>query len=85
MHTWTKEDDLMVLFAYKFGFDKCPLTKQQMAERIGTSVGSVGYRVSNFASLEGEGHADHAALLTKAVFQEYGRIPMEKLKAIAFG
>ncbi|GHU22265.1 hypothetical protein AGMMS50243_21530 [Betaproteobacteria bacterium] len=74
-----------MLFAYKFGFDKCPLTKQQMAERIGTTVGSVGYRVGNFASLEGKGQADHAALLTQAVYQEYGRISMEKLKAIAFG
>jgi hypothetical protein len=81
---FTEGDDLMVLFAYKFGFHNCPLTRQQMAERIGTSVGSVGYRISNFASLEGQGHADHAASLTKAVYQVYAHIPMEVLRAIAF-
>lgn len=85
MHSWVEQDDLMVLFAYKFGFNHSPLNKKQMAERIGTSEGSVGYRLANFAAIEGKGRTDHYAILSKHVHSKYGHLPLEQLKKLAFG
>jgi hypothetical protein len=84
MHRWTEQDDLMILFVFKFGFDRSPLTKQQLVEHIGTSVGSVRWRLGNFAAIEGKGTADHYALLSRSVYKKYVHLSFEELKNLAF-
>jgi len=83
-HHWTEQDDLMILFVSQFGFGKSPLTRQQMAERLGVSVGSVSYRLGNFAAIKGAGKATHYARLSQEVYDKYSNLSIENLKNLAF-
>jgi hypothetical protein len=83
-HTWILKDDLMILYVYKFGFDRCPLTRQEMADRIGVSLGSLNYRIGNFNAIDGIGNATHFAKLSQMVHERYSTLSEEKLKKLAF-
>lgn len=83
-HRWKKEDDLMVLFVHLFGVENSPLTKVEIAEKIGCSVGSVSYRLGNFKAIEGIGKATHFGRLSKEVYNKYSHLSMLELKNIAF-
>jgi len=84
-HTWTEADDLMILFIYKFGFENSPLTKSEISEQIGTSVGSVNYRIGNFKAINGIGKITHYAKLSFEVHTKYSSLNQKNLKEMAFG
>ena len=84
-HTWLENDDLMILFVHKYGIENSPLSKQQIADAIGVSLGSVSYRLGNFRAIEGEGAATHFAQLSSDVYQKYSALPMQQLRELAFG
>ena len=83
-HKWIEKDDLMVLFIHKYGIEKCPLTKQEIADKIGTSLGSVNYRIGNFKAIEGIGNATHYAKLSEYVYKKYYDLSEIELKKLAF-
>lgn len=83
-HKWTKEDDLMIFFIHKFGIDNCPLSKNEIATKIGVSLGSVSYRIGNFKALEGIGKATHYAKLSAEVLKNYSALSEQELKELAF-
>ena len=84
-HTWTKEDDLMILFVHKFGIESSPLTMEQIADKIGVSLGSVRWRIGNFKAIDGIGNAAHFARLSQETHKKYFRFNMAELKQKAFG
>lgn len=84
-HTWVEEDDLMILFVHKYGINNCPLTRQEIANRIGVSLGSVSYRIGNFNAIEGDGAATHIAKLSYDIYERYSALPMQQLRELAFG
>lgn len=84
-HTWIQEDDLMVLFVHLYGVEISPLSKQQIAETIGVSLGSLSYRLGNFRAIDGEGAAIHFAQLSQDVCDQYSALPMQQLRELAFG
>ena len=83
-HTWVEKDDLMVFFLCKFGVENSPLSKQEVADKIGVSLGSVSYRIGNFNAINGVGNATNFAKLSLKVHEKYSNLSMQKLKAIAF-
>ncbi|MGF1689706.1 winged helix-turn-helix domain-containing protein [Photobacterium kagoshimensis] len=83
-HTWVEKDDLMILFLKKFGVENSPLSKQEIADKIGVSLGSVSYRVGNFKAIDGIGSATNFARLSLQVHKQYSNLSMQELKAIAF-
>ena len=83
-HTWTEEDDLMILFIHKFGTANSPLTNQEIAKKIGVSLGSVSYRIGNFKAIDGIGQATHVAKLSHLVYKKYSALTLQELKKIAF-
>lgn len=83
-HIWTEKDDLMILFVHKFGIENSPLTKQQIADRICVSLGSVNYRIGNFKALDGVGKATHFAKLSQEVHDKYSDFTKAELKKLAF-
>ena len=83
-HTWTKQDDLMILFVHKFGLKNSPLTKQEIANKIGVSLGSVNYRLGNFKAIDGIGKITHFAKLSLEVHQKYSNLSEQGLKQLAF-
>ena len=84
-HAWVENDDLMILFVHKYGVENSPLSKQQIADVIGVSLGSVSYRLGNFIAIEGEGAATHFAQLSFDVYQQYSVLPMQQLRELTFG
>jgi len=84
-HTWTKQDDLMILFVHKFGIKKSPLTKKEIAKIIGVSLGSVSYRIGNFKAIDGIGKATHYAKLSLTVHSKYSDLNEMELSQLAFG
>ena len=84
-HTWTAQDDLMILFVHKFGIENSPLTKQEMADKIGVSLGSASYRIGNFKAIDGIGKATHFAKLSQEVQKKYSSLNELELKHLAFG
>lgn len=84
-HTWTLEDDLKILFIHLYGVENTPLSKQEVADEIGVSLGSVSYRLGNFKAIEGQGSATHYAQLSNDVYGQYSGLPMQQLRELAFG
>ena len=83
-HTWIESDDLMIFFLHKFGIENSPLSKQEIAEKIGVSLGSVSYRLGNFKAIDGEGKATNFAKLSEQVHKNYASLSMQELKNVAF-
>jgi hypothetical protein len=50
-HHWTKEDDLAVLYLYRYGTSEIPYTKEQIAQNRGMSLGSLYRRLGNFCAV----------------------------------
>lgn len=83
-HTWTEKDDLLILFVHKFGIENSPLTKQEIADKIGATRGSVNYRIGNFKAIDGIGNVTHFTKLSLAVHQKYSTLSEIELKKLAF-
>jgi hypothetical protein len=83
-HTWTEKDDLIILFIHKFGIKSSPLNKQQIADIIGVSIGSVNYRIGNFKAIDGLGKATHFAKLSQEIHGKYSDLTKAELKKLAF-
>ena len=83
-HIWTENDDLIIFFVYKFGIENSPLTKQQVADEIGVTLGSVSWRVGNFKAIDGLGKATNVASLSQEVYKKYSSLTEAELKKLAF-
>jgi predicted transcriptional regulator len=83
-HTWVEKDDIIIFFLCKFGIESCPLSKQEIADKIGVSLGSVSYRVGNFKAISGVGNATNFAKLSLEVHEKYSNLSMQDLKSLAF-
>ena len=75
---------LLILFIYKFGIKEAPFHKEEIAKKIGVSVGSVSWRIGNFKAIEGFGKASHYAKLAKLIYDQYSNYSKFKLYDIAF-
>lgn len=83
-HKWTTNDDLKILFVFKFGFEHSPYNKKELAQLIGVSEGSVNFRIGNFKAIEGIGKATHYAKMSKSVYDMYNQLNLDELKGVAF-
>lgn len=83
-HSWIEKDDIMTLYIYKFGLQNIPFSKQDIANKIGVSVGSLNFRIGNFKAIEGIGKATHFSKLSLKVYNTYSHYNEEELRKIAF-
>lgn len=84
-HKWTTEDDLMIFFIHKFGLENSPINrKEDIATKIGVTLGSINYRLGNFKALDGIGKATHFAKLSFEVHKKYAHLSEQELKKLAF-
>ena len=84
-HTWVESDDLMIFFIHKFTIENSPLSRQEVADKIGVSLGSVSYRLGNSKAIDGSGYATHFARLSQDVNKKYSKLSMQNLRNVAFG
>jgi hypothetical protein len=82
-HEWTKCDDVIALYVYKYGTAQLGLTHEQIAEHIGVSAASLTMRVSNFRSEDIGTGLPNVAQQTRVVLREYGSWPEPELRAKA--
>jgi len=69
---------------YKFGIENSPLTKQQIADEIGVTLGGVSWRVGNFKAIDGLGKATNVASLSREVYKKYSSLTETELEKLAF-
>lgn len=83
-HTWLEIDDLKVLYITIHGYKNIPYVKNDIAEQIGVTAGSVSFRIGNFKAIRGIGSATNYAKLSKQVYDEYNMLSEMELRRLAF-
>jgi hypothetical protein len=83
-HKWTYQDDLVVLYLFKFGNDKIPHTMDQIAENRNMSLGSLIMRLSNMSAVAGQGGLSHFGKITQKVYSDHNNKTEPELKELAF-
>lgn len=83
-HNWQEDDDIKVLYIVLYGYENIPYKKNDIAEQIGVTVGSLGYRLGNFKAIQGIGKVTHVAKLSKYVYNKYNSLNEPKLRELAF-
>lgn len=70
-HKWTKNDDIVAFYLYRFNMGGLNFSIEEIAEQLGMSEASLKMRISNFKFVDvGEGLKNYAQL-TKEVFLEF--------------
>jgi hypothetical protein len=83
-HHWTEEDDIVVLYLYKFGTNELPHTIDSIAKARGISSASLRMRIGNMKAVaEGSG-LGHYAKLTESVYRRLRHASADHLRSIAF-
>ncbi|MDD3442388.1 MAG: hypothetical protein PHW89_03920 [Sulfurimonas denitrificans] len=83
-HNWQETDDIKVLYIVLYGYENIPYKKNDIAEQIGVTVGSLNYRLGNFKAIQGIGKVTHIAKLSKYVYDKYSSLSEQKLLELAF-
>ena len=83
-HTWLEIDDIKILYITIHGYNNIPYVKNDIAEQIGVTTGSVSFRIGNFKAIMGIGNATNYAKLSKQVYDKYNMLSEVKLRELAF-
>lgn len=81
-HRWTRDDDVVVFYIWKFGTARLPLSEAGIANLLGMSAASLYMRKRNFDHLAGTGGLAHVADQSKSVFDYYKLKPEADLRAL---
>lgn len=82
MHRWTLNDDIIALYLYKYGNKSIKYTYKQIAEIIGTSVGSLQMRKKQYKYLDGKGGLYNTSINMKKIYNKFKNISFYEYKAI---
>jgi hypothetical protein len=83
-HSWSKADDLVAFYLYRFGTARLPLDIPTIAERRGIKPGSMDMRIRNFETYAGRGGLGNIARQSVQVFEQYRDTPEPELRNLAF-
>lgn len=73
-HDWSKEDNIVALYYYRFGTKFLEMDENQVARAIGTSVASLKMQSKNFEMLDtGRSGLSDYSKTQKDVFDEFGK------------
>jgi len=70
-HKWTKNDDIVAFYLYRFNMSGFNFSIEEIAEQLGMSKESLKMRINNFKAVDGRGGLKNYAKLTKEVFFEF--------------
>lgn len=71
MHKWSKEDDIVTFYLYRFGTDSLRMELCDISKKLGMSESSLKMRIGNFKAIDtGKGLSNYAKL-SKKVYDEY--------------
>lgn len=83
-HDWSKEDDLVAFYLYRFGTKRLPFDMPTIAEQRGIKPGSMDMRIRNFEAYAGKGGLVKIAKQSVKVFEQYRDTPEPELRTLAF-
>jgi hypothetical protein len=83
-HNWQETDDIKILYIALYGYENIPYKKNDIAQQIGVTAGSISFRLGNFKAIQGIGKATHYAKLSKSVYDKFGALNEQKLQELAF-
>ena len=79
-HKWTKEDDILAFYLYRYG-EYNLISLKSVAQHIGfTNTDSLEIRIQNFRAVDKRGGLKNYAKLTKQVYDEYKNLDQETHK-----
>jgi hypothetical protein len=75
-HVWSKEDNMVALYYYRFGTQHLEMSDSQVANKIGTTLASLKMQAKNFEMLDTgvSGLSDYSQI-QQEVFYEFGKVP----------
>jgi hypothetical protein len=76
-HCWTREEDIVACYLFKYSGDGIDCEPHEIANRLGVSPGSLQMRRSNFKALEGPRGLNNVSQLSHAVYSAYKDISKE--------
>ena len=71
LHKWSKEDDIVAYYLYKFGPESLMIRIGDISSILGMSESSLIMRIRNFQAIDGAGGLQNYAKLSKKVYEEY--------------
>jgi hypothetical protein len=82
LHKWTENDDIVVLYLYRFNDIGFPFTRDKVAEKLGMSVASLNMRIGNFKAIAGEGGLSHPAKQSGKIYKKFNGMPKTELRSL---
>jgi len=80
LHKWSKDDDLVAFYLYKFGDNHLSLKRRDIGKILGMGYGSLIMRISNFKSIDRESKGlDHFAKQSMEIYTKYKHLPEDEL------
>lgn len=70
-HRWSKEDDIVAFYLYKFGKGNLSYSIEGISNQLGMSPASMKMRIKNFEFLDKYKGLKHYAKLSEKVYEEY--------------
>lgn len=81
-HRWSKEDDIVAFYLYKFGTKNISISINDIANKLGISTASIKMRIANYKALDKGKGLDHYAILSKKVYEDYNSYSETDLRRI---
>lgn len=81
-HRWTKEDDIVTLYLYKYGDGDLPFTIEDIAKNLGMGVVSLRMRIANFKAIDGRGGLNHFGKISLEIYERYHETPKDELRSL---
>jgi hypothetical protein len=69
-HRWSKEDDIVAFYLYRFGHESLMMTIEEISKRLGMSEASLKMRMGNFKAIDGEGGLSNYAKLSEKIYNK---------------
>ena len=70
-HKWSKEDDIVAFYLYRFGPKSLMMTFGEISKKFGMSEASLKMRVANFQAIDGAGGLENYAKQSEKIYNEY--------------
>lgn len=70
-HRWSKEDDVVAFYLYKFGKGNLSHSIESICNKLGMSSASMKMRISNFSYIDKKQGLKHYGKLSVKIYEEF--------------
>ena len=71
VHRWTKDDDIVAYYIYRYGTNSVFKTVKDISEILGLSESSLKMRIANFKAIDGNGGLKNYAKQSEEVYHKF--------------